>query len=73
MYLKIVNKFLTGILFSRDEYNVGSKHFNPLRVIVVLILVGNLIFTVYLIRHIVTIHDRLKEVCPSVLVAAEKK
>lgn len=75
IYFKFLEKFLTSVLLSKDEYNINSKHFNPVRVIVTGILLANLGFTFYLIDELVVIHDLMAKSCPAVLeqIKEEKK
>lgn len=67
IYFKFLEKFLTSVLLSKDEYNVNSKHFNPVRIVVTTILVANMGFTFYLVDEIVTIHDLMANTCPVAL------
>ena len=67
MYLKILERFLTTILFSKDEYNIKSKNFNPLRLVVTCILVFNLGISVYLMSQMVKVYDKVQATCPAVL------
>lgn len=66
-YLKILEKFLTSVLLSKDEYNIRSKHFNPVRLIVTIALVLNVGVTVMLLGGYVTIYDKLQVSCPAVI------
>lgn len=66
-YLKILEKFLTSVLLSKDEYNIRSKHFNPVRLIVTIGLVLNVGVTVVLLGGYVTIYDELQVRCPAVI------
>jgi hypothetical protein len=70
MYFKLLEIFILRTLFSRGEYNITSKNFNPIKFFTILILIGNVFFTVYLITKILDLHDKLTAECPSVF---EKK
>lgn len=73
IYLKFLEKFLVSVLLSKEEYNINSKHFNPVRLIVVIFLVSNLGFSVYLITEIIHIHDEISVSCPAVLEKVKNK
>lgn len=64
-FFKLLEKFILPLLFHKDEYNIKSSKFNPLRLIVVIFLVANLFFTFYLLKKITHIHDLIKKECPA--------
>lgn len=68
MYFKILEIFILKTLFSKGEYNITNKNFNPIKFIIVLFLVGNFIFTIYLLNKISTIYDHVARDCPVILV-----
>lgn len=72
IYLKFLEKFLTSVLLSKDEYNINSKHFNPVRVVVTTFLVLNFVFTFYLVTEMANIHDEIAVSCPGVLEKVKK-
>lgn len=63
-YFKLLEQFLIRIMFSKDEYNIKSKHFNPIRVITVTLLIINLAFTVFLIYKSNHMYEYVLKVCP---------
>lgn len=65
-YIKILEVFVLNILFSKNEYNVFHKNFKPVKVLVILFLVGNLFFSIYLINVIMKINSNVHEICPDV-------
>ena len=66
-YFKILEAFLLRTLFSQGEYNVESKNFNPLKVVVVFFLLTNVGFTVYLLNRVGHIYELVKTSCPAIL------
>lgn len=72
IYLRLLEKFLTTILFSKNEYNINSKDFNPLRFLVTCFLVFNVGFSVYLMSHMVKVYDKVNAMCPIVIAEIEK-
>ncbi len=67
IYFKILEQFLLKILFTKDEYNISSKNFNPIRFFTILLLVSNVFFTVYLLSKISNIYSVVEAKCPGVL------
>jgi len=67
MYFRLLEIFILRTLFAKDEYNFTSKAFNPIKLFIILILVGNLIFTIYLLNRLHTIHHIIYERCPELL------
>ena len=65
MYFKILEVFVLKILFSKDEYNVTSKNFNPIRFFVISVLVLNVFFTVYLLTRINHVYQKVEMFCPA--------
>lgn len=64
-FLKVFIKFVLGVLFYKDEYSIRSKYFNPLKTIIVLALVLNVFFTIYLFKTLISVHDKIDYVCLS--------
>lgn len=54
-------------MFSKGEYNFSSKEFNPLKFFIIIILFSNLIFTIYLLKHFIRLHDIIEVSCPQIL------
>lgn len=67
LYLRVLERFLTSVLLSKDEYNISSKHFNPLRLLVTTFLVMNVGLTIFLMSNMVTVYDVLDTTCPGVI------
>ena len=65
-YFKLLEIFVLKVLFGKDEYNITSKHFNPLRLTVISILVLNLFFTVYLLSKLNNVYHQVEALCPAV-------
>lgn len=67
IYWKILESFLLKTLFSKDEYNVNSKLFNPLKLIVIIVLVLNVVLTFYMFIKLNKIYATVETECPVVL------
>ena len=67
MYFKILEAFLLKTLFSRNEYNITSKDFNPLKIVIVCVLLANVFFSGYLLIKIVRIYKVIQTSCPQIL------
>ena len=72
-YLKILEVFVLSILMDKTEYNFFHKNFKPLKLVTVIILVGNLFFTGYLVMVLDRTYKKLEKACPQVLVPAKQK
>lgn len=62
--------FIVSVLFKKDDYNFNKKTFNPVKILVNALILGNIWFTGYLI---VTLQHVLKVVessCPTVINSA---
>lgn len=66
-YFKILESFLLRTLFSQGEYNITSKNFNPLKLVLIFILLANVGFTVYLMNRMAHIYELIKHSCPTIL------
>lgn len=73
MYFKILEIFILKTLFNTGEYNITSKNFNPIKFIIILFLVSNVFFTIFLLIRLNDIHEHLEKTCPAVLSDSVKK
>ena len=73
MYLKLLEIFILKTLFHKGEYVFSSKDFNPIKVFSILLLVINVIFTIYLLVQFSKIHDIIEKKCPQILVEKPEK
>lgn len=71
MYFKLLEVFILKTLFNKGEYNFASKEFNPIKFFTILLLVGNAVFTIYLLTQFSKVHDIIEKKCPQIL--TEKK
>ena len=73
MYFRLLETFVLKILFSKDEYNITSKNFNPIRFFVISVLVLNLIFTIYLLTRLNHVYVKIETFCPAAIEEIVKK
>lgn len=73
MYFKLLETFVLKTLFSKDEYNITSKNFNPIRFFAITLLVLNAVFTAYLLFRLNHVYDRVELACPGVIDEIVKK
>lgn len=73
VYFKLLETFVLKILFSKDEYKISSKHFNPIRFFVIMMLVLNVPFTVYLLSRLNHVYVKVETMCPVVIQEIVKK
>ena len=62
--------FIASVLFKKDDYNFAKKTFNPVKILINALILGNIWFTGYLV---VTLQHVLKVVessCPAVINSA---
>lgn len=64
MFFKLLEVFILRILFNKNEYNIKSKEFNPIKLFIILILLFNAIFSIYLIIKVNDFYMESIEVCP---------
>lgn len=67
MYLKILEGFLLRILFNRGEYNIASKHFNPVKFTAIMLLVLNVPLTIFLMVKFNKFYLMVEQMCPKLL------
>lgn len=67
MYFKLLETFVLKVLFSKDEYNITSKNFNPIRFFVITILVLNVFFTMYLLSRLNHVYVKVEAMCPAAI------
>lgn len=65
-YLKLLETFVLGVLMDKTEYNFFHKNFRPVKLLVILLLTGNVAFTVYLLAKFNRVHEVIVAQCPSV-------
>lgn len=73
MYFKLLETFVLKILFSKDEYKISSKNFNPLRFFVIMMLVMNVFFTMYLLSRLNHVYVKVDAICPAAIAEIMKK
>lgn len=73
MYFKLLETFVLKILFSKDEYKISSKNFNPIRFFVIMMLVLNVPFTIYLLSRLNHVYVTVEAKCPAVIEEIIKK
>lgn len=73
MYFKLLETFVLKILFSKDEYNITSKNFNPVRFFAITVLVLNVFFTFYLLSRLNHVYVTLETTCPNAIEEIVKK
>ena len=63
-FIKFIEIFILKILFNKDEYKITSKNFNPIRVLIITILLFNVFISFYLIFKLNIIYNELNKECP---------
>lgn len=69
-YFRLLEMFVLTVLMDKNEYNFFHKNFRPVKLMVVLILSANVVFTGYLLNKLTRVHDVILDQCPTVF---EKK
>ena len=72
-YLKILEVFVLSILMDKTEYNFGHKNFKPIKLVTIVLLFANLIFTVYLLVVLNRTYLVIEKECPVVFEKIAKK
>lgn len=66
MYFKILEMFILKTLFNKGEYNFTSKNFNPIKFFIIIALVLNVFFTIYLLIQFGKVYDIVQKTCPQI-------
>lgn len=72
-YIKLLETFIFSVLLDKNEYNIFHKNFKPIKIIVILILFGNVFFSVYLMNTLFKVHQRIEVLCPVIYDEATEK
>lgn len=62
--------FIASVLFKKDDCNFTKKTFNPVKVIVNMLVIGNIWFTGYLIVTLNHVQEVVESNCPAVIKTA---
>lgn len=73
MYFKLLEIFILRTIFSNEEYNITSKNFNPIKFFTILLLIGNVFFTIFLLNQVSKLYDKVNKECPSVLIESKSE
>lgn len=65
-YLKLLETFVLSVLMDKSEYNFFHKNFRPVKLLVIMVLSGNVIFTGYLLSKFNRVHEVIAQRCPVV-------
>lgn len=65
MYFKLLELFILRTIFNKDEYKITSKNFNPIKFFIILGLVINVFFTIFLLNKLSSLSVKLSKECPS--------
>lgn len=65
-YLKILEVFVLSVLMDKTEYNFSHKNFKPIKLVTIVLLIANLIFTVYLLMVLNRTYNVIEKECPVV-------
>lgn len=68
IFFKILEKFIFGTLFNKDEYKLSSKRFNPFKVLVVIILYLHVVLFYLLLSKFYHLYMVIEKVCPQMLI-----
>lgn len=66
-YIAALQMFIVTVLSDKGDFNFKSKKFNPLKVLINCILIGNIWFTAYLLNTIHRIQQAMEVSCPAIL------
>lgn len=74
-YLRILEVFVLSVLFQKDELNFRHKNFKPMRVLFLMVITANFMFTGYLVVKMYRVHKVITATCPHIYsnAAVEKK
>lgn len=65
-FFKVLEIFVLRVLFSKEEYDINSKKFNPLKIISIIVLTLFPIITIYLHSKLSNAYVLITAVCPDI-------
>jgi uncharacterized protein YacL len=71
-YFTALQIFITSILFNKSEFNFKSKNFNPVKIVIIIALLINLWFTLYLLNTLNRVHNKIEQVCPQIFIKEQE-
>lgn len=71
-YFTALQIFITSILFNKSEFNFKSKSFNPVKIVIIIALLINLWFTLYLLNTLNRVHNKIEQVCPQIFIKEQE-
>lgn len=66
-YFKILEIFILGVLMDKEEYNIFSKSFKPIKVVMVTFLWLNVLVTIFLVRTLFNVRAKIETDCPQII------
>lgn len=72
IYFKLLETFVLRVLFGKDEYNLRSKNFNPVKVLIISLLLLNVPFTGYLYAKLSDSYELIHRFCPLLIIEIER-
>ena len=69
-FVLALQAFIGSVLFKKEDYNFTKKTFNPVKVIINTLIIGNIWFTGYLIVTLQHVQKVVEEKCPAVVPSA---
>lgn len=65
-YLKLLEVFVLSVLMDKTEYNFTHKNFKPVKLVMIILLMTNVIFTGYLMVVLNRTYNVIEKECPVV-------
>ena len=62
IFVKLLMKFLFSLLFNKGEYEVSHKNFNPIRVLLIPMII---VYAVWVTVRLTEYHEIIEENCKS--------
>ena len=62
--------FIATVLFKKDDYNFTKKTFNPIKVLINALILGNIWFTGYLVVTLQRVQKVVESNCPAAINSA---
>ena len=67
LFFSILEAFVLKTIFNKDEYNFSSKNFNPVKLVVMAVLILNTIILIFFFYKMSNMYTIIEKECPAVL------
>jgi hypothetical protein len=67
IFFIVLENFILKLFFHKDEYDIKNKNFNPVKAVVMAILITNNILGVYFFTKTLKLYNLIEKECPGAI------